>query len=85
MEDSRRQGGRTSSIQLAAVAAILAASSSMAVTEPSHPQLTPVVANVLTPPHAVAGSDGRTHLVYEIRIAKVAARTWLEMGVAQSR
>jgi hypothetical protein len=32
-------------------------------------QLTPLVADVLAAPHAVRGSDGRTHLVYEIRIA----------------
>ena len=37
----------------------------------SGPQLTPLVADVLTPPHAVRGSDGRTHLVYEIRVANV--------------
>jgi hypothetical protein len=59
------------SIRPAAVAAILAASSWVAAAEPSHLQLTPIVADVLAPPHAVAGSDGRTHLVYEIRIANV--------------
>src|SRR5262249_39663296 len=58
-------------ILLAAVVSVLAASSWMAAAEPSHPQLTPIVADVLAPPHAVPGSDGRTHLVYEIRIANV--------------
>jgi murein DD-endopeptidase MepM/ murein hydrolase activator NlpD len=36
---------------------------------PGAEQLTPLVADVLAAPHAVRGSDGRTHLVYEIRIA----------------
>jgi hypothetical protein len=58
-------------IRLAAVVAVLAAPGSMAGAEPSQPQLTPLVADVLAPPHAVPGSDGRTHLVYEIRIANV--------------
>lgn len=33
------------------------------------PTLTPVVADVLTSPQAVAGSDGKRHLVYELRLA----------------
>src|SRR4051812_43091246 len=37
--------------------------------EASNPQLTPLLTKVLTPPHALPGSDQRTHLVYEIRIA----------------
>jgi Peptidase family M23 len=41
--------------------------------QPADPQLTPVTAEVLTPPQAVTGSDGRRHLVYEIRIANVTA------------
>ena len=41
------------------------------VAEPIKPQLTPLVADVLAPPHAVAGSDRHVHLVYEIRIANV--------------
>ena len=42
--------------------------------EPSSPQLTPLVANVLAPPHAVPGSDQRIHLVYEIRVANATNR-----------
>src|SRR5215510_14744361 len=34
-------------------------------------QLTPLLADVLAAPHAVRGSDGRTHLVYEINIANI--------------
>jgi hypothetical protein len=39
--------------------------------EPLGPQLTPLTAEVLAPPQAVTGSDGRRHLVYEIRIANI--------------
>jgi hypothetical protein len=39
--------------------------------EPAALQLTPLVADVLAAPHAVRGSDGRMHLVYEIRVANV--------------
>jgi murein DD-endopeptidase MepM/ murein hydrolase activator NlpD len=42
---------------------------SAAPAEPGAVQLTALVADVLAAPHAVRGSDGRTHLVYEIRIA----------------
>src|SRR5215471_13229647 len=41
----------------------------VAAAEPGAAQLTALVADVLAAPHAVRGSDGRTHLVYEIRIA----------------
>jgi hypothetical protein len=54
-------------IRPAAIAAVLAGSSFAA--EPGSVQLTPLVADVLSPPHAVPGSDRRTHLVYEIRVA----------------
>ncbi|MCO6418474.1 M23 family metallopeptidase [Siccirubricoccus sp. KC 17139] len=33
--------------------------------------LTPLVAEVLSPPRPVPGSDGNTHLVYELRLANV--------------
>jgi len=39
--------------------------------EPQGPQLTPLTAEVLAPPQALTGSDGRRHLVYEIRIANI--------------
>jgi Peptidase family M23 len=38
---------------------------------PSDLQLTPLVANVMTAPHAVPGADRRIHLVYEVRVANV--------------
>src|SRR5437588_8127719 len=59
------------SIWLAAIGASLAGSCHVDAVEPAGPQLTPLVADVLAPPHAVLGSDRRTHLVYEIRIANV--------------
>jgi hypothetical protein len=54
-------------IWAASIAAVLAGSSFAA--EPDSVHLTPLVADVLSPPHAVPGSDRRTHLVYEIRVA----------------
>jgi Peptidase family M23 len=54
-----------------AIAGSLAGSCHVDAAEPASPQLTPLVADVLAPPHAVLGSDRRTHLVYEIRIANV--------------
>ena len=57
----------------ASIAAALAGSICTGGAEPSSVsssvRLTPLVADVLNPPHAVPGSDRRTHLVYEIRIA----------------
>ena len=57
----------------ASIAAALAGSICTGGAEPSSVsssvRLTPLVAYVLNPPHAVPGSDRRTHLVYEIRIA----------------
>lgn len=35
------------------------------------PQLTPLLARVLAAPQAVRGSDGRTHLVYELEIQNI--------------
>jgi hypothetical protein len=54
-------------IRPTAIAAVLAGTSFAA--EPGSVQLTPFVADVLSLPHAVPGSDQRTHLVYEIRLA----------------
>lgn len=39
-------------------------------------RFTPVVMSVLTPPHPVTGSDGRTHLVYELQIANASSLEW---------
>ena len=60
------------SIWSACVAAALAGSSFAA--EPGGVHLTPLVADVLNPPHAVPGSDRRTHLVYEIRVANATSK-----------
>jgi len=56
-------------IWLVSVVTAFAGSSWAGAAEPSSPQLTPLVANVLAPPRAVLGTDQRTHLVYEIRVA----------------
>ena len=53
----------------ASIAAALAGSSFAGAAEPGSVRLTPLVGDVLNPPHAVPGSDGRTHLVYEIRVS----------------
>ena len=53
----------------ASIVVALAGSSPSEAAGPSGVSLTPLVADVLNPPHAVPGSDHRTHLVYEIRIA----------------
>jgi len=39
--------------------------------EPAGPRLTPIVAYVLSAPHAVRGSDGAQHLVYELQIENI--------------
>lgn len=54
-------------ILLVACLLALAAAASRA----EEPQLTPLLGEVLAPPHAVLGSDGRQHLVYELRLANV--------------
>jgi hypothetical protein len=56
-------------IWLASVVTVVAGASRAGTGEPGNSQLTPLVADVLTPPHAAPGSDRRIHLVYEIRIA----------------
>lgn len=56
-------------IRLAFIAAAFAGASGADAAEPENPRLTPIVADVLAPPHAVLGSDGRMHLVYEVKIA----------------
>jgi hypothetical protein len=60
---------RKSWVWSASIIAALAGSSLSEAAEPSSVRLTPLVADVINPPHAVPGSDRRTHLVYEIRIA----------------
>jgi Peptidase family M23 len=69
----RRDGSIRATVWSASIAAALAGSISAGAAEPrsvsSSVRLTPLVADVLNPPHAVPGSDRRTHLVYEIRIA----------------
>ncbi len=48
--------------------------------EPGGLQLTPLVASVLAAPRAFPGSDGRVHLVYEVRIAN---GTGTRLGLTQ--
>src|ERR1700737_1103282 len=52
---------------ICSIAAVLASASFAA--EPESVHLTPLVADVLSPPHAVSGEDRRMHLGYEIRLA----------------
>lgn len=35
------------------------------------PQLTPLTAGIIAPPHVVTGSDGKRHLVYELAVSNV--------------
>ncbi len=58
-------------IWFAAVVMVFFGASWAGAAEPVILRLTPLVADVLTAPHAVRGSDGRMHLVYEIRVANV--------------
>jgi hypothetical protein len=57
--------------RIALVACALTQAPAATLPQPAGPQLTPVTAEVLTPPQAVTGSDGRRHLIYEIRIANL--------------
>ena len=59
--------------RIAVVSCALTQAPAATLPQPAGPQLTPVTAEVLTPPQAVTGSDGRRHLVYEIRIANLTA------------
>ena len=36
----------------------------------------PLAADVLAPPWAVKGSDGRTHVVYEVRLLNTTSMPW---------
>ncbi len=60
---------------LAAVLAILAGwvASAAESARAAEPELTPFVADVLWAPNPAYGSDGRSHLVYELRIANTTA------------
>lgn len=62
------------SIWLAFMIAICLGSRLAGASEPSHPQPTPIVADVMNAPHAVLGSDRRVHLVYEVRIANTTSK-----------
>ena len=74
-------------IRFAALVMLLFAANSARAAEPDGLQLTPLVASVLAPPHAFPGSDGRVHLVYEVRIANgTGTRLRLErIGVADAK
>jgi hypothetical protein len=45
------------------------------------PSLTPLVADVLSPVRPVPGSDGKTHLVYELRLANTTDNSVLIEGI----
>ncbi|RUZ44231.1 M23 family metallopeptidase [Mesorhizobium sp. M7A.F.Ca.US.003.02.1.1] len=36
-----------------------------------NPQLTPLVAEIIAPPHVIPGSDGRRHIVYELAVTNI--------------
>ena len=55
----------------AAAALFILANTADATAAGTHPQLTPLAADVLSPPQAVRGSDGAAHLVYELRIENI--------------
>jgi Peptidase family M23 len=58
-------------IRSACVATISIGANGAGLAQSVGPQLTPLVADVMWAPRAFPGSDRRTHLVYEIRIANV--------------
>ncbi|RUZ49571.1 M23 family peptidase, partial [Mesorhizobium sp. M7A.F.Ca.US.007.01.1.1] len=36
-----------------------------------NPKLTPLVAEIIAPPHVIPGSDGRRHIVYELAVTNI--------------
>lgn len=58
-------------LRFAVIALLASAVAPAAAQHPAQPQLTPLIAEVLSAPHAVRGSDNLDHLVYEIRIANL--------------
>ena len=61
-------------IALAAVVLVIGSAHFSALTATILPELTPLIGEVLSPPRPVPGSDGRTHLVYELRLSNVMDR-----------
>jgi hypothetical protein len=67
MHPSRRSLARLFALPVACGPAVVLAQ--------DRPTPTPVVAELLRPPRPVPGSDGRIHLLYELRLANVAPAT----------
>jgi hypothetical protein len=58
-------------IRILSILAPLSAAFSSAAPAAEDPKLTPLVAEVIAPPHVVAGSDGKRHIVYELAVTNV--------------
>jgi hypothetical protein len=56
---------------LSILALLSAAFSSAAPAAGDDPKITPLVAQVIAPPHVVSGSDGKRHIVYELALTNV--------------
>ena len=56
---------------LSILALLSAAFSSGSLAADDDPKLTPLVAEIIAPPHVVPGSDGKRHLVYEIAVTNI--------------
>jgi hypothetical protein len=68
MEEEEVRRNRTGIGVVTGAVLLLVAAAPLALAKAVAPQLTPLVADVLSPPTAVRGSDGAEHLVYELRI-----------------
>ncbi|MDF2813690.1 MAG: hypothetical protein K0S56_4721 [Microvirga sp.] len=66
----------TSGLPALTAVCIIASAVGTASAEPL-PKMTPLVGEVLTAPRPVKGSDGRTHLVYELHLSN---ETHLDLG-----
>jgi hypothetical protein len=56
---------------LSILALLSAAFSSGPLAAADDPKLTPLVAEIIAPPHVVPGSDGKRHLVYELAVTNI--------------
>ena len=64
-----------------AAAALMPAAAAAAPPRQDPDSFTPLALDVLDPPWAVKGSDGRLHAVYEIRLVNTTSLPWLVTGV----
>jgi len=59
-------------LQVLSILALLSAAfSSGPLVAADDPKLTPLVAEIIAPPHVVPGSDGKRHLVYELAVTNI--------------